>query len=201
MKETEEQPPKFEEPSPAGTYTARDYLSWKSEELMELIRGKIHKMSPAPTSGHQRVVRTLIVTLDRFFSNRCEIFPSPFDVYLIRPGENWRATKNILQPDLCVICDPDKIIPEGCIGAPDLVVEILSPSTAKKDIGKKRDLYEEYGVKELWLVHPSEGTVLIHVLENGAYRLLPVLVKGQVLQSVAFPDLSFNLDEVFPEND
>ncbi len=197
MKETEEQPQKLEEPSAAGTYTARDYFSWKTEELMELIRGKIFKMSPAPTSNHQRIVWKLIVALDRFLTKKCEIFPAPFDVYLIHSGKNWKETKNVVQPDLCVICDPAKIEEKGCIGAPDLVVEILSPSTAAKDVGKKRDLYEEYGVKELWIVHPTEGTILIHVLEDGKYRLLPLLAGGQILKSETFPELQFNLDEVF----
>ena len=197
MKKTEEQPQKFEEPTAAGTYTARDYLSWKTDELMELIRGKIHKMSPAPTRNHQRVSGDIYNLLRSHFFPGCEVYFAPFDVYLVHKNEDWQTTKNILQPDLCVICDLEKPFDKGCIGAPDLVVEILSPSTAQKDVGKKRDLYEEYGVKELWIVHPEEGTVLIHVLENGKYRLLPLLVKGQVLQSAAFPDLKVNLAEVF----
>ncbi len=85
------------------------------------------------------------------------------------------------------------------MGAPDLVVEILSPSTAAKDLGAKRDLYEEYGVKEMWIVHPSEGTIAVHVLENGKYRILPIVAKGQSLQSPAFPDLKIDLNEVFPD--
>ncbi len=201
MKDTEEQPQKLEEPSAAGTYTARDYFSWKTDELMELIRGKIFKMSPAPTSGHQRVSGDIYSFLRHHLLPKCKVFFAPLDVYLIHPGENWKETKNVVQPDLCVICDSAKIEEKGCIGAPDLVVEILSPSTAAKDVGKKRDLYEEYGVKELWIVHPTDGTILIHVLENGKYRLLPLFAKGQVLKSATFPDLQFNLDEVFRDND
>ncbi len=201
MKDTEEQPQKLEEPSAAGTYTARDYFSWKTDELMELIRGKIFRMSPAPTSGHQRILREINNKLYLHFHSPCEVLFAPLDVYLIHPGENWKETKNVVQPDLCVICDPAKIEDKGCIGAPDLVVEILSPSTAAKDVGKKRDLYEEYGVKELWIVHPTDGTILIHVLENGKYRLLPLLAKGHILKSETFPELQFNLDEVFQEID
>ena len=87
----------------------------------------------------------------------------------------------------------------GCIGSPDLVVEILSPGTASKDLGSKRDLYEEYGVKELWIVHPNEGTIIVHLLKNGKYYLLPVYAKGQTLQSPTFPDLEVVLNDVFIE--
>ncbi len=181
----------------SGTYTARDYISWKTDELIELIRGKIFKMAPGPSSRHQRVDMRLGTILDLHFHRRCEVYSAPFDVYLIHAGEEWQETKNIVQPDLCVICDKEKIHARGCMGTPDLVVEILSPNTAKKDVGKKRELYEEYGVRELWIVHPIEGTVLVHVLENGHYRLLPLVVKGQTLLSSTFPDLKVNLDEVF----
>ena len=188
---------KLEEPDLTGTYTARDYITWKSEELMELIRGKIFKMTPSPLRKHQQVSARIFLLIGPHFSGPCEAYYAPLDVYLIHPGEDWKETKNIFQPDLFVVCDPEKLHDRGCIGAPDLVVEILSSGTAKKDLGLKRDLYEEYGVKELWIVHPNDGTVAVHVLENGKYHILPIYAKGQILQSPTFPNLKFDLDEVF----
>jgi len=163
----EDQNQKPEEPDLTGTYTARDYITWKTEELMELIRGKIFKMTPSPLWRHQEVLGELHLLFRKYIMNPCKVGLSQLDVYLIHPGEDWKDTKNIFQPDLCIICDPEKIHRRGCMGAPDLVVEILSPGTAAKDLGLKRDLYEEYGVKELWIVHPNDGTVVVHVLENG----------------------------------
>jgi Uma2 family endonuclease len=138
--------------------------------------------------------------LGQHFSSPCEVLLAALDVYLIHPGEDWLETINVLQPDILVICDPEKLHERGCIGPPDLVVEILSPGTAKKDLGPKRDLYEEYGVKEMWIVHPVEGTVVVHVLENGKYHILPIVAKGQTLQSAIFPDLKVDLDQVFTDD-
>src|SRR5690554_4705218 len=195
----EDQNQKPEEPDLTGTYTARDYITWKTEELMELIRGKIFKMTPSPLWRHQEVLGELHLLFRKYIMNPCKVGLSQLDVYLIHPGEDWKDTKNIFQPDLYIICDLEKIHRRGCMGAPDLVVEILSPGTAAKDLGLKRDLYEEYGVKELWIVHPNDGTVVVHVLENGRYRVLPIFAKGQILQSSTFPKLKLDLDDVFPD--
>ncbi len=199
MKNYEDQNQELQEPDLTGTYTARDYISWKTEELMELIHGKIFKMSPGPRLKHQQVSGEINFLFRQNLNASCKVFYAPLDVYLIHPGEDWKETKNIVQPDLCIICDPEKLHDRGCVGAPDLVVEILSPSTAAKDLGAKRDLYEEYGVKEMWIVHPSEGTITVHVLENGKYHILPIVAKGQSLQSPTFPDLKIDLNKVFPD--
>lgn len=197
MKNHEDKSQEVQEPDLTGTYTARDYISWKTDELMELLKGKIFKMTPAPLRRHQKISAKLHLFLGPFFSQPCEVYYAPLDVYLIHPGEDWKETKNIVQPDLCVICDPEKLHDRGCMGAPDLVVEILSPGTAAKDLGLKRDLYEEYGVKELWIVHPVEGTITVHVLENGKYHILPIVARGRKLESPTFPDLEVDLDQVF----
>ncbi|NEN22771.1 Uma2 family endonuclease [Cryomorpha ignava] len=199
MKNFEDKNQEVQEPDLTGTYTARDYISWKTDELMELIRGKVFKMAAAPSSDHQKVVMSLGTILYLHFLKKCEVYSAPFDVYLIRSSEDWKSAKNVVQPDLCVICDPEKIHLRGCIGVPDLVVEILSPSTRLKDLGAKRDLYEEYGVKEFWIVHPQDATLAVHVLENGKYRITSLVTKGQSFQSPTFPDLQVDLDAVFPD--
>jgi Uma2 family endonuclease len=198
----ENEPSIVSEPDYAGEYTAGDYIKWTFEGLYELIRGTVYKMSPAPNADHQRVSSNLVHSFHKNFEGRsCEIFHAPFDVYLIHAGEDWQKAKNILEPDLCVICDKNKIKHRGCIGAPDLVVEILSPSTAKRDTNNKFFLYEEYGVREYWIVHPRDQTVLVNVLENGKYKTLRLLTKGQMLQSTTFPFLTVDLAAVFPEID
>ena len=148
---------------------------------------------------HQEVVGELYLQYRKSFQSPCKVYLAPFDVYLIHPGEDWKETQNIFQPDLFVTCHPEKVQNRGCIGAPELVVEILSPGTAAKDLGPKRDLYEEYGVKELWIVHPIEGTIIVHLLQNGKYHILPIYAKGQTLHSPTFPDLKVVLDDVFTE--
>lgn len=192
---------KFEEPDLSGSYTAKDYLTWKMAEYVELIRGKIYKMSPAPARQHQYVAGRLTGIMVNYIHQACDVYPAPFDVYLVHPEEDWKSTRNIVEPDLCVICDKSKLHERGCTGAPDLVAEILSPGSAGKDLGPKRDLYEEYGVRELWIVHPQDRTLVMHVLENGKFRLLPMLSAEHKLRSVIFPELEFDLKKIFPEND
>lgn len=193
-----DEPFKVEEPDLSGSYTARDYLSWQLDELVELIRGRVYRMSPAPTSNHQRILNNLNFELLKYFQGKkCEVFIAPFDVYLVKPGQDYRDAKNVVEPDLCVICNPDKIQKFGCVGSPDLAVEILSPSTSKKDRTEKLDLYEEYGVLEYWIVSPQERSVEMHVLENGRYIALPPAFDGEKITSRIFPELTVDLAEVF----
>lgn len=147
------------------SYTIADYLSWQMAEMVELIKGKIFKMSPAPRSGHQFIstnfVGNLFAKLKARNSN-CVLCSAPFDVYL--QGLDPKKT-TVVQPDICIICDMNKIEDRGCVGAPDLIIEILSPSTLRKDIDVKFHLYEENGVREYWIVNPKEKQVLTHFLD------------------------------------
>lgn len=187
-----------EEPDLSRTYTAADYLRWNLDELVELIRGKIFKMSPAPSSNHQSISRELGGIFYLFFRNhRCQFFSAPFDVYLVHPGEDYKEAKNVVEPDLCVICDTDKIKKFGCVGAPDLVVEILSPTTTQKDQKDKFELYEEFGVSEYWIVSPENRSVIVNMLENGRYKTFRPATVGDRLHSGIFPKLEADLSEVF----
>jgi Uma2 family endonuclease len=187
-----------EEPDLSGTYTAKDYLGWTFEGLVELIRGKIYKMSPAPTSWHQLILGELhVIFKNTMRGHPCTVFLSPFDVYLVKPDQHYKETRNVVQPDLCIICDKEKIKKFGCVGTPDLLVEILSPSTASKDLKQKYELYEEYGVKEYWVVYPAEKVITIYTLENGRYKALrPITIKDKA-QSLLFPELSFETEGIF----
>ena len=103
----------------------------------------------------------------------------------------------VIQPDLCVICDPDKIDNRGCVGAPDLVIEILSPGNTKKEMGIKFDLYEENGVREYWMVEPSEKVIYVYVLQNQKFIGLKPFTEDDEISPVLFPELRFSVKEVF----
>ena len=197
---------KIEEPDLAGTYTYADYLTWQWGEMTELIHGKIFKMSPAPGSLHQQVSGELFRQVANFLkSKKCKVFSAPFDVRLPSPQKNKadREIITVVQPDLCVVCDPSKIDERGCLGAPDWIIEILSRYTSSKDLNVKFDVYEAAGVKEYWVVHPSEQTVLVYALDKyGKYvgKLRP-FVRTETISPMLFPDLSISLEQVFSEGD
>ncbi len=182
-----------------GTYTYADYLLWQFEERLELIKGKIFKMSPTPNTRHQAIAGKLYLKIGNFFENHyCQAFFAPFDVRLPRKGQFVTDQKiyTVVQPDLCVICDESKLDERGCLGAPDLMVEILSPGNSKKEKDNKFDLYQENGVREYWLVEPADNTLYAYVLnENGIYiGLKPATEK---FRSAIFPDLEIDLRKIF----
>ena len=183
-----------------GSYSFADYLLWKFSERVELIKGKIFKMSPAPSRTHQEVsmmiTRFLIKALDK---DPCKMYTAPFDVRLINFKESSDDNKvtTVIQPDLCVICDPKKLDDRGAIGAPDLIIEILSPGNSKKEMDIKFDLYEENGVLEYWIVNPMEKNIFIYILENGRYIGLKPLTEDGTLQSATFPKLKFKVKKIF----
>jgi Uma2 family endonuclease len=190
-----------------GTYTYADYLTWRFEQSVELIKGKIFKMSPAPSSKHQQVALKLSAKL--FYEvqqkNACKVFQAPFDVRLLDKKKSQKANKDIytvVQPDICVICDKSKIDKKGCIGAPDLIIEILSPGNSKKELRTKFALYEESGVKEYWVVFPSEHVLQQYVLsQNEKYELKSSFVEDEIFNAHIFPDLQINLSEIFEEEE
>ncbi|MBL7870553.1 MAG: Uma2 family endonuclease [Cyclobacteriaceae bacterium] len=197
---------KIEEPDLAGSYTYADYMTWRWDQMVELIDGKIYKMSPAPTSTHQKISGKLFLIIGNYLmGNRCQLFSAPFDVRL--PFSSNKKKDNeiitVVQPDLCVICDPTKIDERGCLGAPDWIIEILSRYTSAKDLREKFKVYEETGVREYWVVHPTEQTVLIYVLEaNGKYQgILKPCVRTDKIVPVTLPGLTIDLGFVFPEED
>jgi Uma2 family endonuclease len=143
---------KIEEPDLAGTYTYSDYLTWQWTEMTELIHGKIFKMSPAPGSKHQKIGGNLFGSLWNYLRNKkCQVFNAPFDVRLPVSSLQNSDTEiiTVVQPDLCVVCDPSKIDERGCVGAPDWVIEILSQRSSAMDLREKFKVYEEVGVKNI----------------------------------------------------
>lgn len=183
------------------SYTYADYLTWKFQERLELIKGKIFKMSPAPRVAHQRVAGNVFRHLANFLhGKKCDVFVAPFDVRLTRKNKNDEAVTTVLQPDVCVICDPAKIDARGCIGAPDIVVEILSPGNNKKELKNKFEAYEENGVQEYWIIHPHEKTFIRYALnDEGKYENVParLFTEGDIVTTPVLAGFELNLDDVF----
>ena len=196
---------KVEEPDLAGTYSYGDYVTWTWDEMVELIKGKIYRMSPAPNSGHQKISGNLFLKIGNFLEgNKCQLFSAPFDVRLpYSKSKKDKEINTVVQPDLCVVCDPSKIDKRGCLGAPDWIIEILSKNTSSKDLNEKFDVYEEAGVKEYWVVHPEEQTVLVYLLnEQGKFQgQRKPYARSNVISSVTLPGLTIDLSTVFPEDD
>lgn len=182
-----------------ASYTYADYLLWRFEERLELIKGKIFQMSPAPSTRHQQISGRLYLEMGSFFKqHHCQIFYAPFDVRLSKTESSSANNKihTVVQPDLCVVCDQNKLDERGCLGAPDLVIEILSPGNSRRELNDKFALYEESGVREYWLVEPTENAVFVYVLnENNVY--IGLQPATDTLRSVLFPDLVIDLHEVF----
>lgn len=175
-------------------YTYSDYLTWQFNEVVELIKGKVFKMSPSPNTYHQRVSRKLQRHIDNFLiGKKCELFSAPFDVRFVKNNEITTVT----QPDLCVICDPAKIDEKGCIGAPDFIIEIISASTRKRDIQDKFFLYEEFGVKEYWIVFPNEQIIETFVLIDEKYVSQGKFTNDDVVKVNTLPGLEINLEDIF----
>ena len=190
---------KVEEPDSSITYTYADYLQWKFEERLELFRGKVFKLS-APNTKHQDISRNILVPIALFLKKKpCKVFAAPFDVRL--PVKNKKKDDEIttvVQPDICVICDETKIDSRGCCGAPDLMVEILSPGNSKKEIRLKHELYEEAGVKEYWIVNPVEENIVVFILnEERKFCGLKMYASGDTIESLAVNGLKINLNEIF----
>ena len=195
-------------------YTYADYKTWIDDERWELINGEAWNMSsgrigeqqaclrpaPAPSRKHQ----WLVMELGRHLSNlllgkRCQIYPAPFDVFFPENSNQLEdEIHTIVQPDLTVVCDHKKLNDKGCFGAPDLVVEILSPYTSRRDLDDKFHLYENSGVKEYWVVDPGSRSIHFFSLnEDNKYGDGEVFVEKGELKSTVLDGFSIDLSEIF----
>jgi len=176
-------------------YTYSDYCQWDDGNRYELIDGEVYLMVPAPTSEHQRISRGLSNQIYNYLKGKkCEVFVAPFDVRL----NVDTADDTVVQPDVSVICDPSKIDKRGCVGAPDMIVEILSPSSARRDNFVKFKRYLAAGVKEYWIVNPETKTVHVCVLKEGEY-VSRVFGDTDSVPVGVLEDCLINLADVFPQ--
>jgi Uma2 family endonuclease len=160
--------------SPSKRYTYADYLSWADDKRRELYDGIIHDLFSAPNRIHAGISANLSFIIHWFIKKqkgKCKVYHAPFDVRLPKNGETADdKIYTVVQPDICVICDPAKLDEKGCVGAPDLIVEVQSPSTAKHDLNDKFKLYEEAGVKEYWVIFPGDRSLMVFLLQkNGQF--------------------------------
>lgn len=186
---------------PAERYTYRDYLGWPDATRWELIEGAAHAMTPAPSRAHQRILVALAGQLYAYLEGKpCQLYVAPFDVRLPRGTEPDDEVDTVVQPDLVVVCDRSKLDDRGCRGAPDLAIEILSPTTAARDHIDKLALYEKHGVREYWLVHPTDRLVMVYRQgEDGRFGLPSVHAGDQRVPVGIFGDLLLDLPRVFAD--
>lgn len=182
------------------SYTYEDYLNFDDDERYEIIDGELYNMSPAPCYTHQNIAVELITLLHTFFRGKpCKVVAAPFDVRLSTKPTQSRKIKTTVQPDISIICDEEKIDEKGCMGAPDLIIEIISPSTASRDHIVKKALYEKYGVKEYWLVDPINRITTIYRLGNKTKYGAPEIFDDQAKVDIKlFPGLNIDFATVFP---
>lgn len=179
------------------SYTYFDYLKWKFEERVELFKGKILAMSPAPARKHQRISSEISYLLMDFLRKKsCEVYSAPFDVRLERNLDDKKVI-NVVQPDICVICDLTKADTRGCSGPPELVIEILSPGNTQKEMGIKFELYEASGVLEYWIVDPEKEIILQYVAVNGQFVNHRPLTNEDSLKSKILAGFEFALKDIF----
>jgi len=183
---------------PTKKYTYADYLTWRFKERVELIKGKLFKMSPAPNRRHQMMVGEIYGHFWTFLKkHKCEVFVAPFDVRLPVP-KNSDKDYTVVQPDITVVCDESKLDEQGCNGAPDLVVEVLSPGNTQKEMRDKFEVYQNSGVREYWLVDPQRESILIYGLnEDGKYIAGHPYVTGMKVESNVLPGFVLDTSEIF----
>ena len=183
-------------------YTYGDYVQWTGDERWELVDGQVFDMTPAPSRLHQQVVTGLVLQIGNHLrGHRCQVYVAPFDVRLPKGDEPDQQIDTVVQPDIVVICDPAKLDDAGCRGAPDWVVEILSPRTSARDQELKRDLYARSGVREYWHLDPVSRELVRYRRDEGAGGLTePVRgVAGGRIGTAVLADLEIDFDEVFAD--
>jgi Uma2 family endonuclease len=180
-------------------YTYADLCSWPEDERWELIHGVAWNMSAAPAIGHQRISMELASSIHAFLEGcACEVLAAPVDVFFpSRPDEPEAEVDTVVEPDIVVVCDPAKVTPRGIWGAPDWLIEILSPYTSRKDMKEKLELYEEGGVREYWIVDPGNRYVHVYRLEQSRYGEPTVYLEAAAVPSATCEGFAIPLAELF----
>ena len=179
-------------------FTYGDYRTWPDNERWELIDGVAYDMSPAPSRLHQDAFGGIFFQIRAFLAGaECQVYGAPFDVRLPHGTQLDDDIETVVQPDIVVVCDRKKLDDKGCKGAPDLVIEILSPSTSSKDLHEKFRLYERVGVKEYWIVHPLDRTVLVFRREGDTYGRPAMFASEDRIEVPLLGELVVDLNQVF----
>ena len=188
-------------PNANERHSYADYLTWDDGKRWELIDGQSFCMSPSPMRQHQLISKRLERQLDSYLlDKRCEMYHAPFDVRFVETEDDVADDyiDTVVQPDIVVVCDPKKLDDRGCKGSPDLIIEILSPSTSRMDMTVKFELYQRFGVKEYWIVHPKDQTILVFkYLESGLYGVPERYCAEDSIPVTLLGDLVIDLTRVF----
>lgn len=188
-------------PAEKARYTFADCLTWDENERIEIIDGKAFLMA-APSSSHQEISMEISRQLANFLvGKQCRVYPAPFDVRLFeKDGDTPEDVSTVVEPDISVVCDKNKIDTHGCKGAPDLVVEILSPSSLRNDRLVKLRLYQRAGVREYWIVDPENKTVQVFLLDsNGTLYPHEDYGREDVAKANVLDGCFIELNKVFSE--
>lgn len=188
-------------PAPKGRYTFADCLTWGEDERIELVNGEAVMMAP-PSTAHQLISMELARQLANYLEGKkCRAIPAPFAVRLFeKDGDAPQDVDTMVEPDISVICDPDKLDKHGCKGAPDMIVEILSPSTQRHDQLVKLGLYQRAGVQEYWIVDPENKTVRVMLLDGGgAFQIHEIYSREDVAKVNVLDGCYIDLSKVFPD--
>ena len=182
-------------------YTYADYLTWVDDIRREIIDGVVSLMA-GPNIKHSRVSKNLYSRLDSIISSSegsCEVFYAPVDVCLPQNGETENdKIYTVVQPDMFIVCDHSKLEDGRCLGAPDMIIEILSPSNRKRDIVTKFILYQSAGVGEYWIADPKTKSITAHILQpNGEYDDGEVYTSGEKAAVHIFGGVTVDVDEIF----
>jgi Uma2 family endonuclease len=191
---------KFEDLDVTKQYSYADYLTWQFSERVELIKGWIYKMDPGPNKAHQIASRIINGEMYNYFKvTSFSLYSAPFDVRLLDAKKSKEDKKvfTVVQPDIFVVCDDSKVENRGCVGAPDLVIEILSAGNAKRDLKIKYALYEENGVKEYWIADPAEQTIMLYQIVKNKFQLHKIFFDDDVIESILFKGLKINVGDIF----
>ncbi len=185
-------------------YTYADYLTWVDDKRRELFDGFIKMMTPAPSRIHQEISIRLSVELKNYLKKKnCKVYYAPFDVRLPIDSEKTdNKIYTVVQPDICVICDLSKLDDKGCLGAPDMIIEIVSPLNSKRDVEEKFELYQKHGIIEYWIVFPHEKTINVFMLNQaGKYDFKGMFAEdSKVPVNIFSGDLVIDLAEIFSDN-
>ncbi|BCS80268.1 Uma2 family endonuclease [Anaerocellum diazotrophicum] len=181
-------------------YTYADYLQLPQDARVELIEGVIYDMSPAPSRVHQEIVIELATLIKNYLksSNKpCKVYTAPFDVVLIEEGQDEKQAVNVVQPDISIICDKKKLTDKGCVGAPEMIIEVVSQNNPAHDYIRKLNLYTQFGVKEYWIVNPYEQNIFVYVYRpEMGYSYPKVHTFNDKIKVSLFEDLEIDFAQI-----
>jgi Uma2 family endonuclease len=184
-------------PKPEQTFSYADYVTWPEEERWEILDGKAY-MHATPSRIHQEISGELFAQFHAYFKGKpCRVYTAPFSVRLDME-KNEKDIKNVVEPDISIVCDSSKLDEKGCKGAPTMIIEIVSPSSGRIDKVTKFNKYEQAGVKEYWIVEPDQRLISVFVLQaNGRYGRPETYTDEDTVKVAMFPDLEIDLKTVF----